>query len=336
MLSLPLQNKVVVLENCPICDKSSFSASGVSVSLPNKLRHWEETIGHRFPEKVWSDYQQYQHQPLHLKECAACGFGRFEPVVSGSSEFYACISAVDYYNEEKWEFGAALHRLQLAGAKRILDVGCGTGIFLDYLRQKMQDVQLYGYDLNTELLASLKARGLSTLHGDLDQIRNCSGEMASFDAICMLQVLEHANDPIDMLQTFLGLLRPGGLLIITTPDAAGPIKNFPDALTETPPHHVTRWTEATFEALFKRLKLNLCSVQNEPLPDYLWDSYLPVMWDEPIWPAQVFDPLAKSLGMVTVGERSGFAAQAMKEVGIRRLYGVPGHTIFVAATSRGE
>lgn len=306
------------------------------MSLLDTLRRWEETIGQPFPEKVWSDYQQYQHQPLDLKECAACGFGRFEPVVSGSSEYYACISAVDYYNEEKWEFGAALHQLQLAGAKRILDVGCGSGIFLDYLQRQMSDTQLYGSDLNTELLTSLAARGFSTLHGDLDQIKERSGEVAPFDAICMLQVLEHASDPIDMLQTFLGFLRPGGLLIVTTPDAAGPIKSFPDALTETPPHHVTRWTEATFEALFKRLKLKLWSVQNEPLPDYLWDSYLPVMWDEPIWPAEVFDPLAKSLGMVTVGERSGFAAQAMKEVGIRRLYGVPGHTIFVAATSEAE
>jgi 2-polyprenyl-3-methyl-5-hydroxy-6-metoxy-1,4-benzoquinol methylase len=326
----------MVLENCPICNKPSFFPSGVSVSLPDKLRHWEETIGRPFPEKVWSDYQQYQYRPLDLKECTACGFGRFEPAVSGSSEFYACISAVDYYNEEKWEFGAALHQLQLAGAKRILDVGCGSGIFLDYLQRQMYDAQLFGSDLNIELLASLEARGLSILHGDLDQIKERSGEVAPFDAICMMQVLEHANDPIDMLQTFLGLLRPGGLLIITTPDAAGPIKNFPDALTETPPHHLTRWTEATFKVLFKRLKLKLCSVQTEPLPDYLWDSYLPVIWDEPIWPAQVFDPLAKSLGMATVGERSGFAAQLMKEAGIRRLYGVPGHTIFAAATSEGE
>lgn len=324
---------MALLEKCPICDKSAFSASGVAVSLPDTLRRWEGVIGRPFPEKVWSDYRQYQHQPLDLKECAECGFGRFEPVVSGSAEFYACISAVDYYNEEKWEFGAALHQLQLAGAKRILDVGCGSGIFLDYLRRQMSDAQLFGNDLNAELLASLAARGLSVLSGDLGQIKERSGEVAPFDAICMLQVLEHASDPIDMLQTFLGLLRPGGLLIVTTPDAAGPIKNFPDALTETPPHHVTRWTEATFEALFKRLNLKLCGVQHEPLPDYLWDAYLPVMWDEPIWPAQIFDPLAKRLGMVTLGERSGFAAKEMKEAGIRRLHGVPGHTVFVAATS---
>lgn len=322
----------MILENCPICSKSAFSFSGLTVNLHDTLHRWEEVLGHRFPEKVWDTYQQYQHQPLELKKCAECGFGRFEPIVSGSKEFYESISATDYYNHEKWEFGSALVELQAAGAKRILDVGCGSGIFLDYLKRQMPDAELFGYDLNTELLAGLKDRGLGVLSGDLSQIKTLSGDLAPFDAICMLQVLEHAGNPVDMLQTFLGLLRPGGLLIITTPDAAGPIKNFPDALTEIPPHHVTRWTEATFRALLRNHDLNIGAVRFEPLPDYLWDAYLPVMWDEPIWPAQLFDPLARRRGMISVGERSGFAAKQMKEAGLRWLYGVPGHTIFVAAT----
>jgi len=333
VLSFPPQNKVEVLEICPICEKSTFSASRAVVNLTDTLRRWECVVGRPFPDEVWSAYLQYETKPLTLKECTECQFGRFEPVVSGSAAFYECISAIDYYNEEKWEFGAALSQLQLAGAKRILDVGCGSGVFLDYLRRQMPSAELFGYDLNAELLDSLSSRGLNVLPGDLVQIKAGSVNVPPFDAICMLQVLEHASDPIDMLQTFLGLLRPGGLLIVTTPDAGGPIKNFPDALTEIPPHHVTRWKEATFEVLFKRLKLKLSGVQHEPLPDYLWDSYLPVLWDEPIWPARIFDPLARRLGMVTVGERSGFAAKQMKEAGIRMLYGVPSHTIFVTATS---
>lgn len=320
------------MEKCPICDKPAFSSSGLAVNLPDTLHRWEEVIGHSFPEKVWDAYQQYQHQPLELKECAECGFGRFEPVVSGSTEFYECISATDYYNDEKWEFGSALSELQAAGAKRILDVGCGSGNFLDYLKQRMPGAELFGYDLNAELLAGLATRGLGVLSGDLSQMKKLAGELAPFDAICMLQVVEHASDPVDLLQTFLGLLRPGGLLIVTTPDAAGPIKNFPDALTEIPPHHVTRWTEAAFRALLQNHNLKISVVRFEPLPDYLWESYLPVMWDEPIWPAQIFDPLARRRGMLSVGERSGFAAKAMKEAGIRWLYGVPGHTIFIAAT----
>jgi 2-polyprenyl-3-methyl-5-hydroxy-6-metoxy-1,4-benzoquinol methylase len=320
------------LEKCPICYKSAFSSSGLAINLPDTLHRWEKVIGHKFPEKVWDTYQQYQHQPLELKKCAECGFGRFEPVVSGSPEFYECISATDYYNSEKWEFGSALDELQATGAKRILDVGCGSGIFLDYLKPRIPGAELFGYDLNAEILAGLTKRGLGILAGDLGQIEKLSGDLAPFDAICMLQVLEHAGDPVALLQTFMGLLRPGGLLIITTPDAAGPIKKFPDALTEIPPHHVTHWTEATFRALLQNHNLKMRVVRFEPLPDYLWEAYLPAMWDEPIWPAQIFDPLARRRGMISVGERSGFAAKTMKEIGIRWLHGVPGHTILIAAT----
>jgi hypothetical protein len=68
----------------------------------------------------------------------------------------------------------------------------------------------------------------------------------------------------------------------------------------------------------------------EPLPDYLWDAYLPKLWDEPIWPAMIFDPIARARGLMTVGERSALAAKAMKRAGIRFLYGVGGHTIYVS------
>lgn len=323
---------MAALDKCPVCGNLSFSEAELSVNVIETLLRWEKIVGRPLPDAVLTDYRQYADKPLVLKKCGECGFGLFSPVVAGSASFYQYISAVDYYNDEKWEFGASSVQLQSVGAKRILDVGCGSGMFLDFLQRQIPSAQLVGYDLNVELLADLPARGHGVLTGDLSQVKELVKQVEPFDAICMLQVLEHASDPIDMLQTFLALLRPGGLLVITTPNASGPIKNFPDALTELPPHHVTRWTEETFKVLFQRFNLNMTSVQHEPLPDYLWDAYLPVMWDEPIWPTLIFDSLARRLGMVTVGERSGFAATEMKEAGIRWLYGVPSHTILVAAT----
>lgn len=320
------------MEKCPICGQNAYSPTATEVSLPETLRRWEDVMGHAFPEKVWDDYKEYEHRPLVLNECHRCGFGRFEPVLPGSAEFYECISATDYYNGEKWEFSSALDTLKRNGATRILDVGCGSGIFLDYLKKNISSADLVGYDLNSELLSALSSRGFGVISGDSSAVRKLSDKLPAFDAICMFQVLEHVRDPVCFLQTFLGLLRPGGLMIITTPDTAGPIKNFPEALTEIPPHHVTKWTEASFRVLLRNNFLKVDAVRFEPLPDYLWDSYLPVMWDEPIWPKHVFDPLALHLGLRSPGERSGFAAKAMKEAGIRFLYGVPGHTIFISAT----
>lgn len=299
--------------------------------MPDVLHRWEAALHHTLPESVWEDYRGLGNQPIVLSECSECGFGRFEPVVPGTEKFYEAISAADYYNADKWEFHNAAADLRTLGAKRILDVGCGSGIFLDFLRQRIPDADLFGYDLNKELLERLASRGYGTLPSNPDLFEDAKTGKALFDAITMLQVLEHAGDPIAFLKTFLRLLRPGGMLIVTTPNSAGPIRRFPDALTEVPPHHLTRWTEKSFRASLPAHGLGVRSVKFEPLPDYLWDSYLPELWDEPIWPARIFDPLARQRGLVTVGERSAMAAQAMKRAGIRCLYGVPGHTIYVDA-----
>lgn len=317
--------------SCPICEQGVIEQTALSVSMPTVLKRWEAVLSQAFPAAVWQDYAVIGDQAVTLAECTKCGFGRFAPVVIGTPGFYEIISAKDYYNAAKWEFSNAADDLKEFGAKRILDVGCGSGRFLDNLRNKLRGTELYGYDLNEGLMSQLSERGFGTLPSDPDRFEEKLAGQPPFDAICMLQVLEHVSNPVEFLTKFIHLLKPGGLLIVTTPNAAGPIRFFPDALTEIPPHHVTRWTEQAFVAFLPRLGARIHSVKFEPLPEYLWDSYLPLMWDDPIWPAQIFDPLARKHGLQAVGERAGFAAQAMRKVGIRWLHGVPGHTIYVTA-----
>ena len=316
------------MQDCPICKRTVLKSTEVAVTLSSILRRWEEVLHKPLPAAVWANYGPLKDQSICLFECAECGFGRFEPLAAGTAKFYEAISPVDYYNADKWEFVCAAADLKAAGAVRILDVGCGSGFFLDYLKESIPCAELFGFELNGELLGQVASRGFGVLAN--------AAEKTQFDAIVMLQVLEHASDPVAFLQTFLRLLRPGGLLILTTPNAAGPIQRFPDALTELPPHHLTRWTEKSFRALLPAYGIRIRCVRFEPLPDYLWDSYLPKLWDEPIWPAKVFDPIARRRGLVTVHDRSGMAAMAMKRAGIRWLYGVPGHTIYVTGCSKGS
>jgi 2-polyprenyl-3-methyl-5-hydroxy-6-metoxy-1,4-benzoquinol methylase len=323
------------LHRCPICRSGFLEETGYSVSIPDVLHRWEAATHAPLPEKVWKDYQHVGSDPVKLFECSECGFGCFHPVLPGTESFYEAISAVDYYNADKWEFTRASRDIAASGSKRILDVGCGSGMFLDFLRKKIPSADLFGFDLNAELLRGLSARGFGTLPNDPAKFDEAMAGEPLFDAISMLQVLEHVADPVEFLRTFLPLLRLGGLLIITTPNFDGPIRKFGDALTEVPPHHTTRWTEKSFRNFLPLNGLTLKNVSFEPLPDYLWDSYLPEMWDEPIWPTPIFDPLARRRGLVTVGERSGMAAQAMRSAGIRWLEGVPGHTIYVAAHHGG-
>lgn len=323
------------MSTCPICNSATMEPSDVSVRLPDVLNQWQAVLPKKLKPEVWDDYRSVQDCNVTLHQCNACGFGQFLPITAGTANFYQAIAAVDYYNNDKWEFDAAATEIEKTGAKSVLDVGCGSGLFLDYLKKRLPGTSLSGYELNEELLVDIARKGYGTLPVDSADFANADGAPLLYDAICMMQVLEHVADPVVFVETFLPLLRPGGVLVITTPNAEGPIKAFPRALTEVPPHHTTRWTERAFRALLETHGLDISTIRLEPLPDYLWDSYLPVVWDDPIWPALIFDPLARSRGLQGVNERSGFAAAAMRAAGIRWLENVAGHTILVSATSAG-
>ncbi|MBB6485573.1 class I SAM-dependent methyltransferase [Rhizobium lusitanum] len=324
------------VSTCPICSRGSLQPSDVSIHLPEVLNQWQAAIPEQLKPEVWDDYRSVGDRPVTLYTCDACGFGQFHPIVAGTSNFYQAIAAVDYYNNDKWEFDAAASEIEKAGARSILDVGCGSGLFLDYLKARLPEASLFGYELNEQLLLDLAKRGYGTLPVDPAAFATADGAPLQFDAICMMQVLEHVDNPVTFIETFLPLLRPGGTFVITTPNSEGPIRAFPRALTEVPPHHTTRWTERSFRALCEAHQLDVSAVRFEPLPDYLWDSYLPVVWDEPIWPALIFDPLARGRGLEDVGQRAGFAATAMRAAGIRWLQNVVGHTILVSATSADQ
>jgi len=95
---------------------------------------------------------------------------------------------------------------------RVLDLGAGAGLFSELLEKN-------GYDVVSADLFPKKC-SRPCLHVDLnaafaDQI----GER--FDAISCLEVIEHIENPRALLRECTKLLKPGGLLFISTPDASG-------------------------------------------------------------------------------------------------------------------
>jgi ubiquinone/menaquinone biosynthesis C-methylase UbiE len=98
---------------------------------------------------------------------------------------------------------------------RLLDVGPGTGIFL-YIASTEFGWEPSGVDICEE--SAVKAReefGIELEVGDFD---DHPWEPESFDAITMLDVLEHTTDPSASLARAYGLLRPGGVLYVAVPN----------------------------------------------------------------------------------------------------------------------
>ena len=111
--------------------------------------------------------------------------------------------------------GAELLWLRLEGAgERLLDVGCGNGEFLNKMRGAGWEVT--GVEPDAESVRMGRSHfGLEIHHGVLEDVCLPDG---TFDAITMQHAVEHLPDPVRTLQSAYRLLRPGGRLVVVTPN----------------------------------------------------------------------------------------------------------------------
>ncbi len=110
-------------------------------------------------------------------------------------------------------------RLAGPGAKRVLDVGCGDGRFLGVLRDfGPKEWELAGIDIDPGAVARAQAKGLAVACSRLEDF---DPGPRGFDLIVLFQTIEHVSDPRGMVRKIRGLLAPGGVFVVETPDVAG-------------------------------------------------------------------------------------------------------------------
>jgi 2-polyprenyl-3-methyl-5-hydroxy-6-metoxy-1,4-benzoquinol methylase len=101
-------------------------------------------------------------------------------------------------------------------AGRLLDVGCSTGYFLNAARL---DFEVHGIEPSRWAADHARERlRLEIQHGGLEDVTLAAG---SVDVVSMSDVIEHFSDPRRALERVHGLLKPGGLLYLVTPDISG-------------------------------------------------------------------------------------------------------------------
>ncbi len=110
---------------------------------------------------------------------------------------------------------ARLYVMSLNGHQRwrLLDVGCGDGRFLSRMKRLGWDVE--GVEPDVEAVKVAEQYGLSLYIGTLNDV---TLPPDSFDAITMRHVIEHLDNPILTLRECHRILKPGGRLIILTPN----------------------------------------------------------------------------------------------------------------------
>lgn len=100
---------------------------------------------------------------------------------------------------------------------RLLDVGCGNGIYLMQLKKLGWDpaTQLFGLEFPNEALHHLRDEGINITEGDL--YKNNLPENF-FDIITLRHVIEHFPDPSSAMEKIHRSLKPGGEVLILAPN----------------------------------------------------------------------------------------------------------------------
>jgi 2-polyprenyl-3-methyl-5-hydroxy-6-metoxy-1,4-benzoquinol methylase len=121
----------------------------------------------------------------------------------------------------RWEQGKVRLYRELVGEgpRRILDVGCGDGRFLEILRAAgSPEWRLEGVEIDPVAAAACEAKGFRARVG---RVEDFDSETDAYDAVIMLQLIEHVDDPVAICERVFALLRPGGYFIVETPNLAG-------------------------------------------------------------------------------------------------------------------
>lgn len=117
------------------------------------------------------------------------------------------------------EHSQILRTLSQIGVCRgtLLDIGCLWGSFLDSARQSGFEVT----GIEPYERAARYARNILKLNVLSGSLKDVALPYPSFDAITILDVIEHLCDPVEELRTVLRLLKPNGVLVVVTPNVEG-------------------------------------------------------------------------------------------------------------------
>ncbi len=158
---------------------------------------------------------------------------------------------------------------------RLLDVGCGSGLYLRAMRRL--GWQVSGVELSAKAAAyAREALGLDVREGSLEE---AGFPDEHFDVVTLWHVLEHLPSPRRTLQEVVRVLKPDGILICEVPNI--------DSLQSRvmghrwfhldPPRHLYAFSPATLRAMLQAAGLTVLEIA--PVPDLVgWSESLLATW----------------------------------------------------------
>ncbi len=193
--------------------------------------------------------------------CPSCGFLYRNPNVrperlgdlyaSGYSKFLTGKYAANRQRRYNLTMQAFSPILDHGEGRRLLDFGCGAGLFLELAEQRGFDA--YGVDLSPDSVAQANERltKAQAFHGAPQDVPEIAA--GGFDVITLWSVLAHLPRPLDDFRTFRELLAPGGVLLILTVNARSLLLNaFGSEWRGFTKNHLMFYSSETLPKLLRR------------------------------------------------------------------------------------
>ncbi len=173
--------------------------------------------------------EAFEGTVYHTAYCVGCDLYQTAERSASFAPTYVNLSQVDMDEARLWCQGG--HKLsafrqwarlmrqrtpRLAG--RVLDVGCGTGGFLEYVQSL--GLEGFGFDGSAAQVAVAQREAPCVRHAKspFEYVGALGLEKLRFEYVTMWDVLEHLQDPIRMLKEVAALLAPGGLVFVSLPN----------------------------------------------------------------------------------------------------------------------
>jgi 2-polyprenyl-3-methyl-5-hydroxy-6-metoxy-1,4-benzoquinol methylase len=155
-------------------------------------------------------------------------------------------------------------------AARVLDVGCSAGLFLK--RARDAGFAVSGLEMSPRSVEYARdTLGLNVQQGAIEDADFADG---SFDIITLFDVIEHLSDPYTAAKQLAQWLKPGGILLMSTPNIDGlfprvsylPAKALDYWPHPEPPHHLFQFSEKTLAGLARQAGLQPARADHFCLP----------------------------------------------------------------------